>query len=130
MKCFRSMHIRRVLVPVMAVSLLSACGGYGLQQMTLKEAIDKRPTEARLTILDGTQVNLERPQVSGAYVIGQTEKTEYGAEPTVVRLPVDSVAYAAIRGNADAVPEILAVVAAVTIVVAVVIGGINIWHGL
>ncbi len=121
MRAFRSRYARRVLVPVMAVSVLSACGGYGHQRRTLKEVLDERPSEARLTMIDGTQVELERPQVSGVYVIGQTENTEHGAIPTIVRLPVDSVAYAVTRYDNHALIKVLVGVALVITLAHIVI---------
>ncbi len=121
MKGLRNKQIRFLLVPVMALSFLAACGGYELRHMTPEDVIDERPTEVRLTMLDGSTVQLERPHVSGAFVIGQPEKTWYGADPAVVRLPIDSVAHAATRPNNDVAIAVLATLTAVTVMAVVVI---------
>jgi len=71
METLRSRHVRRVLVPVMAVSVLSACSGWKVPEMTPSQAVtEKEPGRVLLTMLDGDQIELVDPKVSDGVILG------------------------------------------------------------
>jgi len=71
MKTLRSRYIRRVLVPVMAVSLLSACHYWAVQEMAPAQVvIEKEPSKIRLTMLDGDRMELADPIVTDGEIVG------------------------------------------------------------
>ncbi len=59
MKTLRSRYARRVLVPVMAVSVLSACHHWKAQEVAPAQVVtEKEPDTIRLTMLDGERMGL------------------------------------------------------------------------
>ncbi len=107
MKAFRSRHIRRVLVPVMAVSLLSACHHWKVQEMAPAQVVtEKEPDKIRLTMLDGDRMELADPMISNGEIVGHPFRN-VGAHKGVVRsdtlrVPIDSVAYVSTRALSKA----------------------------
>ena len=98
MKSFRSRQVRRVLVPVMAVSLLSACGGWYTVHNPRATAVvaDNRPDLVRFNLLDGSRVEVARPQIHDQQFVGERTDSGGAAIPgDTVRIPVDSVFYLA-----------------------------------
>ena len=99
MKTFRSRYARRVIVPVMAVSVLSACHTWKHQEMAPAQVVtEKEPDKIRLTMLDGEKIELYDPTVSNGEIVGQT------------RLEYDGVRTRQVTGNlgvaADSVARI------------------------
>ena len=83
MQRFRSRQLRFVLVPLMAASLLSACTGWQIQNMAPSQVLaEKEPERVRLTLLDGSRIELHQPQVCEDEIVAGRE-----------RVPVDSVRY-------------------------------------
>ena len=122
MKILRSMHIRRVLVPVMAVSLLSACGKWTVQKMAPSQVVtDKEPNLVRLTMLDGDKIQLADPTVSDGEIVAHPVRNDMGYRMVVksytVRVATDSVARIEIRE-----PDALATVVGVVLGLAVAAG--------
>ena len=110
MKRFRSRYARRVLVPVMVVSLLSGCSYWHVQEMTPSQVVtEKEPDRVRLTMLDGARVELSEPQVVGSEILGKGkwdgdnsgripgEVFWNGADHWLRRIAIDSVSYVEIR---------------------------------
>jgi len=98
MKFARSRYVRHVLVPVMAASLLSACGHWKVQEMSPRQVIlDTEPKVVRLTMLDETEIEVSEPQIRNDQIVGEDVKTRYGADPAPVRVPIDSVSVVATR---------------------------------
>ena len=96
-KRFRSRVVRRVLVPVMAVSVLWACGTWKVERMAPAQVVtEKQPDRVRLTMLDSTRIELLDPQVVGSEIQGTWDRgqTYYGAGAPLRRIAIDSVAYA------------------------------------
>ena len=113
MKTLRSRYIRRVLVPVMAVSLLSACGKWTLQEMAPSEVVsEKEPGRVRLTMLDGDRMELGDPIVSGGEILGHPMRSaggRYRADRSyTLRVAADSVARIEIR-ETDTLATVIAV---------------------
>jgi hypothetical protein len=107
---FRSRHVRRVLVPMMAVSLLSACGKWTYQAMAPSRAvIEKEPSQVRLTMLNGDRMELGHPIVSGGEIIGHPVHGPNGPEHYTLRAATDSVAEIEIR-NLDVLATTIVVV--------------------
>ena len=103
MKPFRSRYARRVLMPVMAVSLLSACHHWKVQETAPAQVVtENQPDRVRLTMLDSTRVELREPQVSGSEILGKWnwDQDWYGGEPALRRVAIDSVSYVEIRKTA------------------------------
>ena len=77
MKTLRSRYARRVLVPVMAVSLLSACTYWKVEEMAPSQVVsEKEPGRVRLTMRSGEKIELYDPTVSNGEIVGQT-RLEY-----------------------------------------------------
>ena len=87
MKTLRSRYARRVLVPVMAVSLLSACSHWTYQWLAPSQVVSRNePGKVRLTMLDGDKIVLRNPWVSDGEIVG------YWAERSdTLRVVADSV---------------------------------------
>ena len=117
MKRFRSRHFRRVLVPLMAVSLLSACTRWKVQEMAPAQVVtEKEPGKVRLTMLDGDKIVLRNPWVSDGEIV------DYWAERSdTLRVPTDSVARIEIRET-----DVLAIEIVVTSVL-LLAAGVVIW---
>ena len=93
MKSFRSRYVRRVLVPVMAATLLSACHTWKVQELTPSRVVAaKEPSEIRLTMLDGEKVRLSDPSVSGGVIMGHPVRGWGVVRSDTLRLAADSVA--------------------------------------
>ena len=121
MKTLSSRSLRRVLVPLMAVSVLSACHHWKAQEMAPAQVVtDREPDHVRLTMLDSTRVELREPQVSGSEIQGKWnwDQNWYGGEPSPRRIPIDSVAYVEIR-KTDIAGTVLLGLLGVTLVAAV-----------
>ena len=98
MKTLRSRYVRRVLVPVMAVSVLSACGKWTYQAMAPSRVVsEKEPSRVRLTMLDGGRMDLGDPIVSGSEIIGHPVHGPNTPEHYTLRVATDSVAAIEIR---------------------------------
>ena len=123
MKRFRSMHVRRVLVPVMAVSLLSACGKWTYQAMAPSRVVsEKEPSRVRLTMLDGGRMDLGDPIVSGSEIIGHPVHGPNGPEHYTLRAATDSVAAIEIR-EINVLATVLMVPLGLVFVVGAVLSG-------
>jgi hypothetical protein len=93
MNTFRSRYARRVLVPVMAVSVLSACHGWKVQEMAPSQLVyEQEPWRVRLTMLNGDRVELGDPLVSGGDIIGHPIHGPNTPEHYTLRVARDSVA--------------------------------------
>jgi hypothetical protein len=96
-KSFRSRYVRRVLVPVMAVSVLSACSTWKVQDMAPSQVVaEKEPGQVLLTMLDGGQILLADPTVSEGEIVGHPVRNPGGNYRVIrsdtLRVPTDSVA--------------------------------------
>jgi hypothetical protein len=114
MKTFRSRYIRRVLVPVMAVSVLSACSGWKHQEMAPSQVVtEKQPDRVLLTMLDGDRIELVDPILTDGVILGHPVdpyNQVYGVlRSDTLRVVADSVARIEI-GGASAGGKVLAVV--------------------
>jgi hypothetical protein len=98
MNTLRSRHVRRVLVPVIAVSLLSACTGWKVQEMAPSQVVsEKEPGKIRLTMFDGEKIELYDPTVTNGEIVGHPEgwydsATRRHVRSGTQRVPTDSVA--------------------------------------
>ena len=103
MKSLRSKHFRRVLAPVIAVSLVSACGKWTVVEMAPRDVIaDQEPERVRLTMLDGEEIELYGATVTNGHIVGQTKEgyDRVALRPVMssnVRIAVDSVTHIEIR---------------------------------
>jgi hypothetical protein len=119
MTIFRSRYVRRVLVPVMAVSVLSACVTWKGQEMAPSRALsEKEPWRVRLTMLNGDRMELGDPVVSDGEIVGRP----FGhwcreSDKCALRVPTDSVANIEIR-EADALAT-----TALVVTLGLVVGG-------
>ena len=98
MKNFRSSYLRRVLVPVMAVSLASACTYWQPQKTAPSQVIsEKQPGLIRLTLLDGEKIRLAEPSISEDCLVGHPVRYIGGARTIVrsdtLRVATDSLAH-------------------------------------
>ena len=113
MKRFRSRYVRRVLVPVMAVSLLSACHRWAVQEMAPSQVVsEKEPSRVRLTMLNRDRMELGHPTVSDGEIVGHPMRKaggHYRADRSdTLRVVTDSVARIEIR-EADTLATVIAV---------------------
>ena len=114
MKRFRSRHFRRVLVPLMAVSLLSACTRWKVQEMAPAQVVtEKEPGKVRLTMLDGDKIQLFDPTASNGEIVGHPLGRFDGvnrrvARSDTLRVATDSVARIEMR-EADTLATVIAV---------------------
>jgi hypothetical protein len=123
MKRFRSRYVRRVLVPVMAVSVLSACGKWTYQAMAPSRVVsEKEPSRVRLTMLDGGRMDLGDPIVSGSEIIGHPVHGPNGPEHYTLRAATDSVAAIEIR-EINVLATVLMVPLGLVFVVGAVLSG-------
>jgi hypothetical protein len=103
MKFPRSRYARRVLVPVMAVSLLSACHTWKVQELTPSQVVaEKQPGRIRLTTLDGDKIQIGDPTVSNGEIVGHPVRRNAGGyyravRSETLRLATDSVARIEVR---------------------------------
>ncbi len=116
MKRFRSRQIRRVLVPVMAVSVLSACSGWKVQEMAPSQVVsENEPDRIRLTMLDGDRIQIGDPTVSNGEIVGHPVRKVTGHDRVIrsdtLRVATDSLARIEIHGASPG-----AIVAAVVFV--------------
>lgn len=122
MKTFRSRYARRVLVPVMAVSVLSACHHWAVHEMAPAQLVtEKEPDRVRLTMLDGGAIEITDPWLSGGEIAGHpTGVDAFGSRRVIssatLRVPIDSVAYAETR-KADIVAMIALIAPVVGLIV-------------
>jgi hypothetical protein len=127
MKTLRSSYARHVLVPVMAVSVLSACYTWTQEEMApIQVVTEKEPSRVRLTMLDSTRIELADPRVSGDEIWGNWnwERT-YGADLGRTRAPIDSVSYVEIRKTAIVETVLLGILAATVVAAAIFVAAIN-----
>ena len=114
MKTLRSRYVRRVLVPVIAVSLVSACGKWTAQEIAPSQVIAERePGRVRLTMLSGEKIELYDPTASNGEIVGETRGgydsvTRRHVMSGSVRVATDSVARVEIR-ETDALATVLVV---------------------
>ena len=93
MKRFRSRYARRVLVPVMAASVLSACTRWKVQEMAPSQVVSGEwPSEVRLTMLDGDKIELFDPTVSGGEIVGHPTRGWGYDRSDTLRVTTNSVA--------------------------------------
>ncbi len=97
MKRFRSRYIRRVLVPMMAATLLSACHTWKVQELTPSRVVaEKQPGKIRLTMLNGDKILLADPTVSEGEIVGHPVRNASGTYQVIksdtLHVPTDSVA--------------------------------------
>ena len=102
MKTLGSRYVRRVLVPVMAVSLLSACTYWKVEEMAPSQVVtEKEPGRVRLTMLDGHRIQMSDPTVSDSEIIGHPRRNTGGRYRVIksdtLRVATDSVAHIEIR---------------------------------
>ena len=102
MRCFRTRYVRRVLVPVMAVSVLSACHQWKVQEMTPSQVVsEKEPGKIRLTMLDGDRIQIGDPMVANGEIVGHPVRRVTGHNRVIrsdtVRVVADSVSAVEIR---------------------------------
>ena len=102
MKSFRCRYVRRVLVPVMAVSVLSACSTWQVQDMAPNQVVAwKEPGRVRLTMLNGERVQIGDPTVSNGEIVGHPMRNAGGYYRAVrsdtLRVATDSVAHIEMR---------------------------------
>ena len=124
MKTLRSRYARRVLVPVMAASLLSACTYWKVQEMAPSQVVsEKEPDRVRLTMVDSTRIELSEPQVVGSDILGRWDRGQiyYGADPAPRRIPIDSVSYAETRNTAIVDTVLLGILGATVVAFALLV---------
>ena len=101
MQTLRSRYARRVFVPVMAVSLLSACVRWEPHRFDPAQLVLEKGL-VRLTMLNGDKIELADPTVSDGEVVGHPAQYYVGPNWTAIRsdtlrVPTDSVDYTEIR---------------------------------
>jgi len=124
-KTFRTRCVRRVLVPVMAVSLLSACTYWKVEEMAPSQVVsEKEPSRVFLTMLDGSEVELENPWVSDGEILAHPRdpyNQVYGVvSPDTLRVPADSVARIEILKPDSGVTALLVTLGLVAVGLAIV----------
>ena len=102
MKTLRSRHARRVLAPVMAVTLLSACSIWEVQDIEPAQVVsEKVPGKIRLTMLNGDRMELGDPIVSDGEIVGHPVRRDgayrWIVRSDTVRVVADSVARIEVR---------------------------------
>ena len=129
MKTLRSRYARRVLVPVMAVSVLSACTRWKVQEMAPSQVVyEQEPWRVRVTKLNGDRMVLEDPIVSGSEIIGHPINEPNIPEHYTLRVATDSVAAIAIGEVKTAETGLLVVLGFV--VAAAVVGVVLVYASL
>ncbi len=123
MKCFRSRYARRVLVPVMVVSVLSACTRWKVQEMAPSQVVsEQEPWKVRLTMLNGDRMELGDPIVSGSEIVGHPIHEPNIPEHYTLRVATDSVAAIEIR-EINVLATVLMVPLGLVFVVGAVLSG-------
>ena len=113
MKRFRTRHVRRVIVPVVALTLLSSCHTWKHQEMAPSQVVsEKEPGKIRPNMLDGDRIYLD---------VGHPLRGRYALKSYILPLATDSSAYAATRSNNDVLLKVLVGAALVITVVHIVI---------
>ena len=103
MKTLRSRYVRRVLVPLMAVTLPSACTQWKAQRMAPNQVVSERePDEVRLTMVDDTEIRISEPQVVGDQIVGWR-----GPRWDTVRVAIDSVSYVSTPDHGKTVAAVI-----------------------
>ena len=102
MKSLRNKQIRFVLVPLMEVSVLSACHTWKVQELTPSQVVaEKQPGKIRLTMLDGDRIQIGDPAVFDGEIVGHPVRKVTGHDRIVrsdtLRVSIDSVTRIEIR---------------------------------
>ena len=97
----------------MAVSVLSACHAYHVQEMTPSQVVtEKEPSHVRVTTLDGDRIQIGDPTVTDGEIVGHPMRNTGGHYRAVrsdtLRVATDSVARIEIR-ETDAIATVVGV---------------------
>ncbi|UCG88941.1 MAG: hypothetical protein JSW71_10545 [Gemmatimonadota bacterium] len=88
MNRFRSRYARLLLAPVMAVSMLSACHHWKVQELAPAHVVtEKQPDRVRLTMLDGSRIEITDPMISDGQIVGHPVHEGYSVGSDTLRVP-------------------------------------------
>ena len=130
MRQFRSRHVRLVVVPFVALSFVSACGKWTMQQMAPSQVITRsEPSRVRLTLSGGEKVELGDPVLSDGEIVGHPVNGPSGQWHYSLRYDTNTVARIETRETdalATAAAVTLGLVAVFPVAVLVALSG---WDG-
>jgi len=111
---------RRFIACILLPAYLAACSTWTTQEASPQQVLqDEQPDKVRVTLTDGSQVEVYEPAVSGDTLIGLREGQQ-------VSIPLASVTQLELR-EGDTVKSIALATGIVVGVGALVVGGFLIW---
>ena len=127
MKILRNKRTRLVLVPVMAVSVLSACSFWKVQDMTPSQVVaEKEPSQVRVTTLDGDKIQISDPTVTDGEIVGHPMRNAGGHYRAVrsdtLRVSIDSVTRIEIRETSAGASVVAVLLGLVAVGIGLVVG--------
>jgi len=115
MKALRSRYARCVLVPVMAVTVLSACSTWKVERLAPAQVVtEKQPDRVRLTTANRGRITLVNPWTADDAILGHPPHGRHALKSDTLRVPTYSVTRVEIN-NSDVARTLVAVALVVTV---------------